>query len=304
MDVTSGKKERMRILLIINPTAGQEWKRMGVDPVQVISEYFRSTDHQLDVRETTGQGDATVAAGQAVKDGYDMVIAAGGDGTVNEVVNGLVNTQVIFSLIPLGTENVLAKEMGIPFNIHRACEFIDQAKVRRVDVGKVKDRYFLSFAGIGLDAHAASEVPSKLKETLGSLAFFITGLRTAWKYRKAAPRARITIDGKSENIAFWLIMVGNISSFGWKVKVTPKASMTDGLLDVCIFPKKSYLGVIRQVMSAFVGVHLMLPEIKYYKARKIEIRTKPKVLVETDGEVVGWTPCSISVAKSSLSIKI
>ncbi len=294
----------MRILLIINPTAGQDWKRIGVDPVQVISEYFSGAGHELDVRETTGRGDATVAARKAAEDGYDMVIAAGGDGTVNEVVNGLVSSQVIFSLIPLGTENVLAKEMGIPFNIHRACEFIDRAKVRRVDVGKVKDRYFLSFAGIGLDAHAASEVPSKLKETLGSLAFFITGLRMAWKYRKAAPRARITINGKTENIAFWLIIVGNISSYGWKVKVTPKASMNDGLLDVCVFPKKSYLGVIRQVMSAFIGVHLKLPEIKYYKASRIEIRTKPKVLVETDGEVMGWTPCSISIVPDSLSVKI
>jgi len=294
----------MRILLIINPTAGQEWKRLGVDPVQVITGYFTSAGHEITVRETTGQGDATVAAGQAVKDGYEWVIAAGGDGTVNEVVNGLVNSQVIFSLIPIGTENVLAKEMGIPFNIQRACEFIDRAKVRRVDVGKIKERYFLSFAGIGLDAHAASEVPSKLKETLGSLAFLITGLRMAWKYRKEAPRARLTIDGKTEDVAFWLIIVGNISSYGWKVKVTPKASMNDGLLDVCIFPKKSYAGVIRQVMSAFIGVHLMLPEIKYYKASKIQIRTKPKVLVETDGEVVGWTPCSICIVPNSLSVKI
>jgi diacylglycerol kinase (ATP) len=293
----------MRILLIINPTAGQDWKRIGIEPVQIITSFFTDHGHQVIVRETTSRGDATVAAHKAIEDRYDMVIAAGGDGTVNEVVNGLAGSQVIFSLIPIGTENVIAKEAGIPFNIQKACEHIEQARVKRVDVGKIKDRYFLGFAGVGLDAHAVREVPEKLKENLGSLAFFLTGVAMAWKLRKAAPRARIYIDDKSIDIVFWLIIVGNIPSYGWRVKVTPKASMCDGLLDVCVFPKTSYFGVIRQIVGAMAGVHLRLPEIRYYKARRLEIRTKPRVLVEADGELVGWTPCIISIVPDSLSVK-
>lgn len=294
----------MRILLIINPTAGQDWKRIGVDPAQVITDYFSKQGHLIDVSETKGKSDATEVAQCAVNNGYEMIIAAGGDGTVNEVVNGLVGTDVIFSYIPMGTENVLAKEMGIPFNIQKACEHINDAKIRRVDVGKLKDRFFFSFAGVGLDAHAVSEVPSRLKEHLGSLAFFITGVRMAWKFRKAAPAATIIIDDKKETVVFWLIIVGNISTYGWNVKVTPEASMDDGLLDVCVFPKTSYYGVIKQVLGAFAGIHLKLPEIRYYKAKKIEIKTKPRVLVEADGELIGWTPCVINVIPKSLTVKL
>jgi diacylglycerol kinase (ATP) len=293
----------MRILLIVNPTAGQEWKRLGIEPSQVISEYFNREGHEIAVQETGGPQDATAIARRAITENYDMVIAGGGDGTVNEVVNGLVGSSVIFSLVPLGTENVLAKEIGIPFNIQKACEFIDRAPVKRVDVGRLKDRFFLSFAGVGLDAHAVSVVPSRLKENLGSLAFLLTGLSQAWKLRKAAPVAQLTLDGRKEKVVFWLIIIGNISSYGWKVKVTPEASMNDGLLDVCIFPKTSYAGVIVQVLGAMGGLHLKLPEVHYYKAKKIEIRTKPKVLVEADGELIGWTPCTVTVVPESLSVK-
>lgn len=293
----------MRILLIINPVAGQEWKRIGVEPASVIIDYFKAQGNWIDVSETKQKGDATLCARRAVEENYEMVIAAGGDGTVNEVVNGLVGSRVIFTLIPLGTENVLAKEAGISSNIHKACEHIQQAPVKRVDVGQIKDRYFLSFAGVGLDAHAVSEVPTKMKEKLGSLAFFLTGLRMAWKFRRAAPRARLILDGREEKVVFWLIIVGNICSYGWKVKVTPRASMDDGLLDVCVFPKTTYYGVIRQVLGAFAGVHLNLPEIRYFKAKTIEIKTKPKVLYEADGELIGWTPCTITVVPSALSVK-
>jgi diacylglycerol kinase (ATP) len=293
----------MRILLILNPRAGQEWRRAGIEPSQVISEYFTKEGHDISVQETGAPGDATALARNAITQGFEMVIAGGGDGTVNEVVNGLVDSSVIFSLVPLGTENVLAKEIGIPFNLQKACEFIDRAPVKRVDVGRIKNRFFLSFAGVGLDAHAVSVVPSKLKENLGSLAFFLTGLSQAWKLRKAAPTAHLTIDGRTEKVVFWLIIIGNISSYGWKVRVTPEASMNDGILDVCIFPKASYARVIVQVLGAMGGVHLKLPEIRYYKAKKIEIRTKPKVLVEADGELIGWTPCTVTVLPQSLSVK-
>ena len=230
----------MQILLIMNPTAGQEWKRIGIEPARVITDYFTKQHHKIDVIDTQAKGDATNVARKAVDDGYDMVIAAGGDGTVNEVVNGLVGSDVIFSCIPIGTENVLAKEMGIPFNIQKACEHISEAEIKRVDVGKLKDRYFLSFAGVGLDAHAVSEVPSKLKEHLGSLAFFITGLRMAWKYRKASPEATIILDDKKEIVVFWLIIVGNICTYGWKVRVTPMASMDDGFTG-CMYVSKNKL---------------------------------------------------------------
>ncbi|MDQ7822883.1 MAG: diacylglycerol kinase family lipid kinase [Candidatus Eremiobacteraeota bacterium] len=293
----------MRILLIINPAAGQDWKRAALPPARVIQASFQSHGHQVEVEETQARGDATRAAESAVTRGFDMVIAAGGDGTVNEVVNGLVGSKVIFSLVPLGTENVLAKEMGIPFDVGRACEFIEEAAVRRVDVGKVKDRFFLSFAGVGLDAQAVSEVPSRLKAQLGSLAFFLTGLRMAWKYRKASPKATLHIDEETLVTHFWLIIIGNIPSYGWKVKVTPKASVDDGLLDVCVFPKTTYLGIIFQVMVAFLGMHLKLPEIRYFRGKKITIKARPRVMVEADGELVGWTPAEISVIPAALSVK-
>jgi diacylglycerol kinase (ATP) len=294
----------MEIKVILNPEAGQAWLRMGIDPSSLIRESFEKEGHYVEIYFTTCAGDATRAAGQAAEEGFDVVIAAGGDGTVNEVVNGLVGKSSSLGVIPMGTENVLAKAMNLPLlDLKKACQHILNSPPRKVDVGKMGERCFLLFAGIGLDAHVLTSVPPQAKKTLGSVAFFFIGLARAWKYKNLKPEAIITVEGKEERFPFWLILVCNIPSYAWKLKVAPDALMDDGFLDVCIFIKEHWLGVLWQILGVFAGVHIKFPAIKLFKTKEIKIASDPPVKVQIDGETIGYTPQSFTILPRALSVR-
>lgn len=288
---------------MINPAAGQEWKRIGIDPARRIAAFFQTRGHEVDLQPAGGPGDGIHFARQAVESGFDLLIAAGGDGTVNEAVNGLAGSRVALGVIPLGTENVLAREMRIPTQIDRACQFVLDTPPRRIDVGRFNERFFLAFGGIGLDAHVVARVTPEMKGILGSPAFLLTGVRLAWKYRKLTPVARLIVDDRREESSFWLILVANIATYGGGVRAAPLASVQDGLLDVCIFPKSSYSGIVRQILATFAGVHLRHPEIGYFQCKRLQVETEPSVMIQVDGEVVGETPGIFSIVPAALTVR-
>ena len=161
----------MRALLVINPNAGRRKK----SPLPEIESVFDSQqEFTLDVHKTTGPGDATVAARKAAEDGYDLVIAAGGDGSIFEVANGLVGSDTALGVVPVGTENVLAREMGVPLNPRKACEFMLMQQPRIIDTGRIGEQHFVCFAGIGFDAHVAHQICSERKKRFGALAYVFT----------------------------------------------------------------------------------------------------------------------------------
>ncbi|MEW6283135.1 MAG: diacylglycerol kinase family protein, partial [Candidatus Eremiobacterota bacterium] len=253
-----------------------------------------------DLYMTRGSGDAIRAAAAAVREGYDTVVAAGGDGTINEVVNGVARSGVALGIIPIGTENVFAKEMRIPLRIEHACRHVVTSRPRTMDLGQIDERYFLCFAGIGLDAQVVAEVSPEDKSLLGGLSYFLTGLRLAMKYRRLSMAARLWLDGEPQEHRFWLILVGNIASYGWQVRLTPLASPDDGLLDVCIFPHSDVAGIIRHLVGAVLGVHIQWPEISYRKFKELRIETEPPVKIQLDGDLAGTTPCTVRVAPGAL----
>lgn len=292
----------MRILAIVNPMAGyRHWTPfLGPTPAQIIQRTFHQVGVPCDIHLTRGSGDGFLAAKRGVAEGYDTIVAAGGDGTINEVVNGVAGTGVAFGVVPIGTENVLAKEMKIPLQIEAACRHVVATPARVLDLGQLDERYFLCFAGLGLDAQVVAEVSQEDKSLLGGLSYVLTGLRIAMKYRRLAMKARILLDGKPLEHRFWLILVGNIPSYGWQVRLTPLASPDDGLLDVCIFPHENIIGILRHLLGAVLGVHIRFPEIAYHKFRELSIETDPPVKVQIDGELAGTTPCTLRVAQGAL----
>lgn len=292
----------MRIKAIVNPTAGyQHWKRFLLPPpAELIHRTFLQAGVQCELHMTRGPGDAIQAATSAVQEGFDLVVAAGGDGTINEVVNGLAGTGVAMGIIPIGTENVFAKEMKIPLRIEQACKHVLLSQPRILDLGQIDRRYFLCFAGIGLDAQVVSEVSAEDKSLLGGMSYFLTGLRLAMKYRTLSMEARLWLDGERQHHKFWLILVGNIASYGWQVRLAPLASPDDGLLDVCVFPFSDVAGIIRHLLGAVLGVHIRFPEIAYRKFKELYIETDPPVKIQIDGELAGTTPCTIRVAPQAL----
>ena len=291
----------MKALLIINPKAG----RRKNSPLPEIQRAFASqAQFKLDVYQTTGPGDATVAARQASLDGYDLVIAAGGDGSIFEVANGLIGSECALGVIPVGTENVLAREMGIPLIPEAACRHMIACSPRIVDTGTLGDQHFVCFAGIGFDAHIAHRLPSERKKRFGALAYFLTSAQRIGSYRKEPHRAKITMDGKTLEMEFLILVVSNIRSYGGGLIPAPKARIDDGLLDVCMFPMANYLDTMKQMLATTKGKQVELPGVEYFQAREILIETDPNEQVQLDGDAwPGSSPFRIAVAPGSLKVR-
>ena len=291
----------MKALLIINPNAG----RRKVSPLAEIQEVFKQEPFfELDVHNTTGPGCATVAARQAAQDGYDLVIAAGGDGSIFEVSNGLVGTEACLGVVPVGTENVLAREMGVPLDPRAACRHMLDTTPRTIDVGKIGDQYFVCFAGIGFDAHVAHRIDSARKKRFGALAYFLTSAEKLGAYRKTPHQAKITLDGAVVECEFLIMVVSNIRTYGGGLIPAPKAVVNDGLLDVCLFPHANYLNIMGHMMAARSGKHIERAGIQYFQAKEIVIETGADEQIQLDGDAwPGESPFRISVCPESLRVR-
>src|SRR5512144_489145 len=194
--------------------------------------WVRDKGHLVEVLPTFESGDAAVLAASAARRGVDVVAVAGGDGTVNEVVNGLDGYDVPLGIIPVGTANDFARQVGIPADADHAMDVILQRKPQRLDTASLNGRRFLNVSTGGVGAEATADTPAEAKESLGMLAYAITGAR---KLRELAPRrARISGPGFDHDGEFVLFAVGNARVTGGGVAITPRASLTDGLFDLCI----------------------------------------------------------------------
>lgn len=291
----------MKTLLIVNPYSGARgtrWKNMDL-PRSVQGWFPEGTLHL-----TQGEGDATVAARRAAEEGYEMVVAVGGDGTINEVVNGLVGSEVQLAILPAGTENVLAKERHIPMALEKAAQYVRETPPRRADVARIGERYFLCFCGIGLDALVVERVQPEAKARLGAMAYVMTAFDLIFKYQEQARTAVIRIDDQPPmKLGFWQMLVCNIQTYGGGLRPAPRASMHDGLLDLVIWPRADLPGMIHQVVATATGAHLGLAEVKYLQGRRLEISTDPVSSVEIDGELYGTTPIQIELLPQALSVR-
>jgi len=288
----------MRARVIINPIAGQRRAQRNVDRLQ---QALRARDIIPDVVITTHPGDATRAAAEAAREGYDRVIVGAGDGTINEVVNGLAGSEAVLGVVPLGTGNVFACNAGVPLSVEGACEVVARGVVRRVDLGRANGRYFLLMAGIGFDAQVVSQVQPRVKNILRGFAYVLTTVNTFFRYQPS--RLTLTLDDREvlEQTA-WLVIIGNVPSYAWEIKVTSLARLDDGRLDVCLFPQSGRWGNLRQTVHTLQGRHLECCEVEYRQARKIALVSDPPVPVQLDGDSAGMTPVEIVVVPRALQV--
>ena len=226
------------------------------------------------------------------------------DGSIFEASNGLVGSETALGVIPVGTENVLAREMGVPLDPKQACLHLLNRKPRQIDTGKLADQHFVCFAGIGFDAHVAHCLPPERKKRFGALAYFLTSAEKLGGYRKRPNLARIHLDGKLIETEFLVLVVSNIRSYGGGLIPAPEARVDDGLLDVCIFPKANYIEIMRQMVAARSGKHLGVPGIQYFQASEIRIETEPNEQIQLDGDAwPGTSPFKIEAVPKSLWVR-
>ena len=293
----------MRTCIIFNPTAKGNKAR-----------HFRHhlNDFAADTsfKQTASVGDARKLAAGAIEEGFDTIVAAGGDGTLNEVLNGIGDAPRGFErarlgVLPLGTVNVFAREVRIPLKLERAWETIRNGRETLIDLGLVEytengaptRRYFAQLAGAGLDARAIELVDWRLKKKIGPLAYVVAGLRALTESQRKISVANGEAHGTGE-----LVLIGNGSLYGGDFRIFPPADMRDGLLEACVFSRVNWLTLFRCAPRLLIRGTLPDAATANYRGGSLTLTSEAPVPFEVDGEFVGHLPATFSVKRMQLRV--
>ncbi|WP_078551386.1 diacylglycerol kinase [Bacillus alkalicellulosilyticus] len=276
-----------RARIIYNPTSGREQMRKQLP---YILERLEKVGYEASAHATTGEGCATKAARAACERGYDLVIAAGGDGTIFEVVNGLAEQEYrpMLGLLPAGTTNDFARALNIPREIEEACDILCAGHTVPVDIGKAGQQYFVNIAAGGTLTELTYEVPSKHKTLMGQLAYYVKGFE---KLPTIAPtQVRIEYDGKLFEGEIMMFLICNTNSVGGFERLAPNASLSDGMFDLLLVKKTSFPEFIMIGSRALRGEHINHEKVMYIQANRIKVQVEGDMQLNLDGEYGGLLP--------------
>jgi diacylglycerol kinase (ATP) len=293
----------VRACVIFNPTAkGEKARRFRRHLAQIQPE--------CDVKQTSGVEDARRLASEAVLEGHETIVAAGGDGTLNEVLNGMADVANGFQrarlgVLPLGTVNVFARELGIPHRFDLAWQTIRQGRETWIDLpsveygrnGKRSRRCFAQLAGAGLDARAIELVHWPLKKKIGPLAYVLAGLHALMR-----PSSTITVTNGGRRVTGELVLIGNGRLYGGEFRIFPDADVRDGLLEVCVFPRVNWLTLAWCGPALLLRRRLPPRATENFQAASIELTSSSPAPLEVDGEWIGELPASFSLQRGGLRV--
>ncbi|ANU24004.1 diacylglycerol kinase [Planococcus donghaensis] len=291
-----------RARIIYNPTSGRELFRKHLPEVL---EKMEKAGYETSCHATTSEGDAIQAAAHAVEREFDLVIAVGGDGTLNEVVSGIAKfeNRPKVGLIPMGTTNDFARAVHIPRDITKAVDIILKGDSIPVDIGLMNDdRYFINIAGGGRLTELTYEVPSKLKTVLGQMAYYLKGIEMLPSIRSS--RVRIEYDDQVFDDSAMMFLIGLTNSVGGFEKLAPDASINDGKFTLLILKELNMAEFIRVASLALRGEHLSDPHVIYAKASTIKVTTEERVLLNLDGEYGGVLPATFKNLASHIEMYV
>jgi diacylglycerol kinase (ATP) len=287
----------MKSKLIINPVSGTD---AAPDYLRTINERLRERVGDMDIVMTVAAGDAARAGEQAARDGFDHLFVAGGDGTLNEVLNGVAKVtgalrRVTFGLIPLGTGNDFAGALGLPEDVPAAIDVLLGGRTLAVDVGLLNERYFINVSAGGFIAEVSEAVDPQLKTVAGKLAYLIGGAQVLFDYEAVA--AGLRVFGKEDAPVFegalrmQMFAVCNSRMVGGGRLIAPHALIDDGLLDVCVveeMPTVEFISLLTRIPG---GDHIEDERVHYFRARRAELSFRRTIKVNTDGEVLEASRC-------------
>ena len=274
--------------------------RARSEKLQDILHILNSCGVNVEVVATRGPNNASSLAKKAVDSGCDLIIAAGGDGTINEVISGMAKSRVPLLVIPAGTANVLAKEIGLPKVLTKSAELIKTGKIQRISLGKVDDRYFVLMAGVGVDAGTIAAVNPRLKRWLGEGSFWIAGFKQLFQYD--FPSFQVTIDGKVENATF--AVISKAKNYGGPFQITFRADLFSDQFDVCLFQSRNRWRYLSYLWHVTWGKHSSLDDVKYLKARTVEVLGSSNIQVQVDGELIATLPQKFTIETDVLSLVV
>jgi diacylglycerol kinase (ATP) len=271
-------KKFKKVFLVVNKFAGHR-KNFFNEVLGVISE-FKRNGCNVKFSVTENPGHASQLASKAVKSGFELVVAAGGDGTVNEVSRRLIGTATPVGIIPMGSGNGLARELGIPMNPKRSVRAMLKRDTKPIDVFRFNHQQFLCTAGIGFDASVAEKM--KTVKSRGFLRYIQITVKASFTFKPFQIKMKVDSLQIEKNV--FLVTFANARQFGNNVFIAPKANISDGMIDVVVvkpFPK-IWLPVFG--IGLFLGIMHKLPFVEYYKAKKIELESADPQIFHFDGE--------------------
>ncbi len=279
------------IQAVVNPISGRS---AGRAVLEALIRQLRDSGRQVSVETTTGPGDARRVAERCCREGVGCLVVAGGDGTISEVVNGMCGEGVPVLVVPTGTENVLAKYMGLKLDPDRLRQVLDDGHEVRLDVPICNGRRFLLMAGVGFDAEAVRLVSERRRGHLSYLSYLNPLWQAFWHYRH--PHLTIEADGETIFQGPGLAFVGSVPRYALGLHILRRAIPDDGLLDVCSLTCDRRLTLMRHTLKALLGQHDSSADVVYQQARRVRIVSDQRVPVQIDGDVAGYLPAELEIA--------
>jgi diacylglycerol kinase (ATP) len=280
-------------IVILNPTAGSP------EHVRSWQERVESLAKDCPVRVTSHSGEAEALARRAVEEGFTRIVAAGGDGTVSQVANGLAGSKATLGVLPMGSVNVFAMELGLPLlNLQRCWDIIEDANVRLVDLPSANGKYFVQLAGVGLDAQVVKETSLAFKRSFGPLSYLISAAQIA-----ARQPPRLFIESEHSPVEEGsFVLIGNGRLYGGPFPFFKHAIIDDGLFDVVVFTRLGYLEIIKYLQDVVFSSDIKVPEIEYFQTRQLRITSEQDVPLELDGELAGNCPVDFQIRGKALRV--
>ena len=293
----------MRPCIIFNPTArGDKARKLG--------QHLDALASECVLRPTTGPGAACGLAREAVEQGVETLVAAGGDGTVNEVLNGIASVpdgldRARLAILPLGTMNVFARELNLPLDLPNAWRIIQEGRETRIDLPQTAhgslaapiQTRFAQMAGAGLDSRAIALVDWRWKKRFGPLAYVIAGLRAL-----SGPQPVITVQAGPHRAMGELVLIGNGRFYGGHLPIFPDADCRDGLLEVRVFPRSNWVALVRFGWSWISRRPFHLRGEQSFRLQSLTLTSSEPVPFEVDGDNVGHLPAAFSVRARALRV--
>lgn len=291
--------ERPRLTVLLNPvsgptrTRGAEW-----DWIQAEAE---AAGWRTDVQVSQGPGDIERMAREAVASGIRRLVVVGGDGSLNEAVQAVVGSDVELGLVPAGTSNILANEIGLPEDFREAARLAFTGRALAIDVGKANDRYFTLMLGIGYDVSTIEVMWPQFKRMMGQVAYTVAGVQAFVRHR--AVRMRIEVDGRRVRRLTYFLVVANTRLYGMaNTTVAEHADVRDGLFDVVIIRARAWHHVISSMVRIFFGIKNPFEKVETIRGREVTIRSARKVKYQLDGDTAGNLPVRVTMLPKALRI--
>lgn len=295
----SGSRHMKKAMVIVNPSSGKEQAKQYVEQIDA---KLRERGYTTDVRQTEKEGDATLFAEEACENQIDVLVSMGGDGTLNETINGMAEKEFRpkLGVIPLGTVNDFARALDIPLEAEEAITLLDEDRTQKADIGKIGDHYFLNILAVGGIAEATAEVTADQKTSLGALAYLIEGIKTLKE--KTPFDLKVQADGQNWEGEALIFLAALTNSVGGFEKLAPKAEPNDGVFHCFIIKDVALPKFIKLMTSLLRGQLGEEKDVIYMRANEVELYSKTSLKANIDGDIGEELPLRLHVLSRHIEV--